>query len=184
MAYVERYGRGWRAHWTTGEGSRYASKSGFATKRAAQQHADEREASARLWPGLRVEPGLSVGEWWQRWFPAQDLAPATLEAYAQQYRRHVHPCFGKRALSEITGLDLASFARRLRAQGLAPSTVTVVLSVIRDLLVDAAAEGLIPVAPAVRLRRNGAIGSDVVPHGRAHGPASRECRVLSRRARV
>jgi hypothetical protein len=97
-----------------------------------------------------------VGEWWLRWFPAQDLAPATLETYAQKYRRHVHPCFGGRALSEITGLNLVGFARRLRAQGLAPSTVTVVVSVIRDLLADAAAEGLIPVAPAVRLRRNGA----------------------------
>lgn len=143
---------------------RYASRSGFATKRAAQQYADEREASARLWPGLRVEPGLSVGEWWLRWFPAQDLAPATLETYAQQYRRHVHPCFGDRALAEITGLDLVGFARRLRAQGLAPSTVTVVLGVIRDLLADAATEGLIPVAPAarLRLRRNGA-GAPIRP---------------------
>ena len=44
------------------------------------------------------------------------------------------------------------------------SPVTVVLSVIRDLLADAAAEGLIPVAPAVRLRlrRNGA-GAPVRP---------------------
>jgi len=96
-----------------------------------------------------------VGEWWLCWFPAQDLAPATLESYAQQYRRHVHPCFGERALAEITGLDLVGFARGLRGQALAPSSVTVVLSVIRDLLADAAAEGLIPVAPAVRLRRNG-----------------------------
>ena len=60
MAYVERCGRVWRAHWLTGEGSRYASRSGLPTKRAAQQYADEREASARLRPGLRVEPGLSV----------------------------------------------------------------------------------------------------------------------------
>jgi hypothetical protein len=47
---------------------------------------------------------------------------------------------------------------------LAPSTVTVVLSVVRDLLVDAAAEGLIPSVPAVRLRsrRHGA-GAPVRP---------------------
>ena len=62
------------------------------------------------------------------------------------------PCFVERTLAEITGLDLVGFARGLRGHGLAPSRVTVVLSVIRDLLVDAAAEGLIPVAPAVRLR--------------------------------
>ena len=70
MAHVERCGRVWRAHWSSGDAGRYASRSGFATKRAAQHYADEREASARLWPGVRVEPGLTVGEWWLRWFPA------------------------------------------------------------------------------------------------------------------
>lgn len=32
---------------------------------------------------------MTVGELWVRWFPAVDLAPGTLEAYAQQYRRHI-----------------------------------------------------------------------------------------------
>ena len=97
-------------------------------------------------------------------FPTQDLAPATLENYAQQYRRRVHPRFGQRVLAEITGLDLSEFARHLREAGLAPSSVTVVLAVIRDLLADAAAEGVIPAAPAVRLRhrRTGA-GAPVRP---------------------
>jgi hypothetical protein len=76
--------------------------------------------------------------------------PRRFDADAR-FTGYVHPYFGERALSEIIGLDLVGFARRLRTQGLAPSTVTVVLSVIRDLLADAAAEGLIPVAPAVRL---------------------------------
>jgi len=131
MAHVERCGRGWRARWLLEDG-RFGSKSGFAGTRAAQQYANEQELAARLWPRLRVEPGLTVGEWWQRWFPAQDLAPATLENYAQQYRRHVHPRFGRRALAEITGLELSDFARRLRESGLAPSSVTVVVSVIRN----------------------------------------------------
>lgn len=163
MAYVEQSGRGWRARWALGDG-RFGSKSGFAGKRAAQQYADEQELAVRLWPRLRVEPGLTVGEWWQRWFPAQDLAPATLENYAQQYRRHVHPRFGQRALAEITGLDLSEFARHLREVGLAPSSVTVVLAVMRDLLADAAAEGVIPAAPPMRLRhrRTGA-GTPVRP---------------------
>ena len=163
MTYVERSGRGWRARWSVG-GGRFGSKSGFAGKRAAQQFADEQELAARLWPRLRVEPGLTVGEWWPRWFAAQDLAPATLESYAQQYRRHVHPRFGQRASAEITGLDLSDFARHLREVGLAPSSVTVVLSVIRDLLADAVAEGLIPSAPPLRLRhrRTGA-GAPIRP---------------------
>ena len=151
MAYAERSGQGWRARWSVGDG-RFGSKSGFAGKRAAQQFAQEQELAARLWPRLRVEPGLTVGEWWLRWFPAQDLAPATLETYAQQYRRHIGPRFGQRALAEVTGLELSDFARRLREAGLAPSSVTVVLSVVRDLLADAVSEGLIPTAPPLRLR--------------------------------
>jgi len=96
---------------------------------------------------------MTVGEWWARWFPAVDLAPSTLEAYAQQYRRHVGPRFGLVRLGEVTALGLSQFARSLREQGLAPSSVAVAMSVIRDLLVDAAAEGLIAAAPAARVRQ-------------------------------
>jgi hypothetical protein len=96
--------------------------------------------------------GLTVGEWWERWFPAQDLAPSKLESYAQQYHRHVGPWFGDLPLDEATGSVLSGFARHLREGGLAPSSVTVALSVVRDLLADAAAEGLILAAPTSRTR--------------------------------
>jgi integrase len=103
---------------------------------------------------------VTVGEWWARWFPAVDLAPSTLEAYAQQYRRHVEPRFARVRLDEITALDLSQFARSLREQGLAPSSVAVAMAVIRDLLVDAAGEGLITAAPTgvIRRRRAGRAG--------------------------
>jgi integrase len=97
-----------------------------------------------------------VGEWWARWFPAVDLAPGTLEAYAQQYQRHVGPRFARVRLDEVTALDLSQFARSLREQGLAPSSVAVAMAVIRDLLVDAAAQGLIAAAPVGGIRRRGA----------------------------
>ena len=101
--------------------------------------------------------GYDGGEWWARWYPAADLAPGTLEAYAQQYRRHVGPRFARVRLDEVTALDLSQFARGLREGGLAPSSVAVAMAVIRDLLVDAATEGLIAVAPAggIRQRRAG-----------------------------
>jgi hypothetical protein len=93
MAFVERRGRVWRARWALGDG-RYGSRSGFATRSAAKAYADEREAAAHLGSPL-AGTGLTVGEWWDRWIPALDLAPATREAYAQQYRRHVGPRFGQ-----------------------------------------------------------------------------------------
>ena len=102
---------------------------------------------------MRGLPGMTVGQWWTRWFPAVDLAPGTLESYAQQYRRHVGPRFARVGLDEVSALDLSQFARSLREQGLAPSSVGVAMSVIRDLLEDAADEGLIAVAPVARVRR-------------------------------
>ena len=96
---------------------------------------------------------MTVGEWRTRWFPAVDLAPSTLKAYAQQYRRHVGPRFGRVRLREVTALGASQFARSLRKQGLAPSSVAVAMSVIRDLLVDAVAEGLIAAAPSARVRQ-------------------------------
>src|SRR6185437_13805938 len=92
-------------------------------------------------------------EWWVRWFPSVDLAPSTLDSYAQQYRRHVGPRFARVGLGEVSALDLSQFARGLREQGMASSSVAVEMSVIRDLLADAAVEGLIPVVPASRVRR-------------------------------
>jgi len=120
-------------------------------------------------PGLpgrflrRGPSGATVGEWWPRWFPAVDLAPSTLEAYAQQYRRHVGPRFARVRLDEVTALDLSQFARSLREQSLAPSSVAVAMAVIRDLLVDAAAQGLISAAPAggIRQRRGGPVRAGV-----------------------
>jgi hypothetical protein len=79
-----------------------------------------------------------------RWFPVQDLAPSTLEAYAQQYRCHIAPRFAGVPIGQVTGLDLAGFAARL-----ASSSVTVAMSVLRDMLADAAAEGVISVAPVM-----------------------------------
>jgi hypothetical protein len=63
---------------------------------------------------------MTVGEWWARWCPAVGLAPATLEAYAQQqYRRHAGPRFEQVRLGEIRALGRSGFARSLHEQGLA-----------------------------------------------------------------
>ena len=153
MAFVERCGRVWRGHWLLADGCHRGSRSGFATKWEAKQFADAREVAERAAAARRGEPGegegraVTVGQWWDRWFPVQDLAPGTLETYAQQYRHHIAPRFAGVPVGQVTGLDLAGFSRDVREQGLSRSSVTVVMSVLRDLLSDAAAEGVIPVAP-------------------------------------
>ena len=154
MAYVERCGQVWRGHWLLADGHRHGSRSGFATKWEAKHFADACEVAERAAAAAGVEEleaaepqEVTVGAWWERWFPVQDLALATLEAYAQQYRHHIAPRFADVPVGQVTGLDLAGFSRDLRGWDLSRSSVTVVMSVLRDLLTDAAAEGVIPAAP-------------------------------------
>jgi integrase len=153
MAFVERCGRVWRGHWLLADGCHRGSRSGFATKWEAKHFADAREVAERAAAARRGEPGaaeeraVTVGQWWDRWFRVQDLAPGTLETYAQQFRHHIAPRFAGVPVGQVTGLDLAGFSRDLREQGLSRSSVTVVMSVLRDMLGDAAAEGVIPAAP-------------------------------------
>jgi hypothetical protein len=87
MAYVERCGKVWRGHWLLADGHRHGGRSGFATKWEAKHFADACEVAERAAAAAPVtERAVTVAAWWDRWFPAQDLAPATLETYAQQYR--------------------------------------------------------------------------------------------------
>lgn len=150
MADVEQCGKVWRGHWLLADGVRHGSRSEFATKCEPEHFADAREVAERSAATAvdRVE-AVTVEAWWERWFPAQDLAPAKLETYAQQHRRRITSRFAAVAIGEVTGLDLAGFVRGLRARVLAPSSVTVVMSVLRDLLADAAAEGVIRAAPVM-----------------------------------
>jgi hypothetical protein len=117
---MERCGNRWRARWPLADGRHRGSRCGFATKWEAKHFADvrevaEREAAARAKePQAAEEQVVTVGAWWDRWFPAQDLAPATLEAYAQQYRHHIAPRFADVPIGQVTGLDLAGFSRDLK----------------------------------------------------------------------
>jgi len=85
---------------------------------------DPGSTAARPGSLSRSRPDMTVGEWWACWFRRLtcDLAPSTLEAYAQQYRRHVGPRFGRARLGEVTALGLSQFTSSLREQGLAPSS--------------------------------------------------------------
>jgi hypothetical protein len=47
MAYVERCGRVWRAHWLLADGVHYGSRSGFARMLVATRFAEDREAEVR-----------------------------------------------------------------------------------------------------------------------------------------
>lgn len=122
---------------------------------AARRYGEDREAGERQL-GEAPDSGLvgpTLEQWWERWLPAQDLASSTLESYAQQYRHYLRPLWGSTPVGRISSLQVARFEKDLRECGLTSSSVTVVMTVLRDLLVDAAAEHLIPAPPAFRTGR-------------------------------
>jgi hypothetical protein len=47
MAYAERCGKVWRAHWLLADGVHYGSQSGFARMLVASRLAEDREAEVR-----------------------------------------------------------------------------------------------------------------------------------------
>lgn len=116
MAFAERCGKVWRAHWLLADGHHRGSRSGFATKWEAKHFADACEVAERAAPSpveeVRAveEQPVTVEAWWERWFPVQDQAPATLEAYAQQYRHHIAPRFADVPAEEQCGVVLRARA--------------------------------------------------------------------------
>jgi integrase len=153
MAHAQRSGGGWRARWVLADGVHYKSRSGFHRKRDAELYGARQES---LTHGARwFDPHggrLTLDAWWARWFPAQDLAPATLEGYAQQYRKYIGPRWGSALLGSISPLEVAAFEKELHTH-LSSSSVTVVMSVLRGLLDAAVAEQLIVVSPVRAHRR-------------------------------
>ncbi len=106
MAYAERHGKGWRVRWKGPPGSvpEWPSKSGFRTRRAAETYGDDQEAAIRA--GTYIDPHLSetpLADWWDKWFPVQDLRPNSRQAYAQQWNKHIKPRWGAKPIGAIRG---------------------------------------------------------------------------------
>lgn len=159
MAEAERHGKGWRARWTAPRGSpvERPSKSGFRTKTAARRYAEDREAEIRA--GTYIDPKLgetTVHEWWLRWYPAQDLAPNTLESYAQQYNKHIRPRWGEVPLASVLGIDLETWRVQLREAHVSSSALGIIFAVVRGMFDSAVFNKMLgssPVPPPARRGR-------------------------------
>ncbi len=167
MAHAVRHGKGWQAKWQTLEKRpdgrhKEKSKSGFPTKNSAKDYAEDQEAALRA--GTWIDPKLgekTLGEWWLKWLPSQDLRPNTIETYTQQYTCHIAPRWGSVPLGAIRAVDIDTWVKGLR-KGLGDSAITIIMTVMRGLLDSAAFNDLIrrsPVPPPKRGKRK----SDATP---------------------
>ena len=75
----------------------------FKRKREAEAYANLVEVDRRA--GGLIDPRLgriTVGEWWDRWWPTvTNLRPSTRARDAQYFRTHVRPAFGDTPLGKL-----------------------------------------------------------------------------------
>jgi len=154
MAWSEKRGKRWRVRYWCEDGT-LGSVPGFATKRAADDYAETLESDQRK--GTWIDPAagrLALGEWTVSWLDALDVSRNTDAQYRSLLNNHILPRWGETSLSNITGIGVAAWTKKLRAKGYAPATVATITKVLSMLLADAADDKLITANP-IRPRRRG-----------------------------
>ena len=157
MAYAEKRGNLWRARWHAPDGS-VPSKPGFKTRKAAEKYGQAQEAAADN--GTYVDPRagrITLIEWVNEWYPAQDLEPTTLVNYRYAIEVHILPKFGNWALADITAEEVGKWEREIMAQGFARRTARDARTTLTTILNDAIPRH-IKVNPAARKRGKGRKG--------------------------
>ena len=98
--------------------------------------------------------GMTVAQYMTRWLEDSargDLAPRTYHNYRLQIRRHIVPTFGSVKLDKLTAAHIQSlYARKLR-DGLKPSSVRYIHTVLHRALEQAVRFNLIPFNPAAKV---------------------------------
>ncbi|MEV7013486.1 hypothetical protein [Streptosporangium sp. NPDC051022] len=162
MAYAEKRGRYWRGRFKTPDGSVASATVGhdgkkFTTKRAALAFAEEQEADARrnLWKDPRAGD-ITLEEWANKWYPAQDLELTTLDGYRWHIEVHILPYFGSRSLNTLSTIEINAWELQLHRDKVCGQTSAAsARTLLHTILSDAVSAGLIQANPAVRQRNRG-----------------------------
>lgn len=112
-------------------------------------------------PALEPEPeqeddGVTVNEWFARWWPGIDLSLKGRNNYEYIFRAHVLTEWGHWKLSDIKASDVNAWEQRMIAAGYSRTGVAQSARTrLTTLLGDAVIEGLIGSNPALRQRHRG-----------------------------
>lgn len=153
--WVRKRGNRWVACWVTWEDGKRTqrTKSGFATKKAAQAHLNT--TMGQLQRGEFVEPTrVTLGDYLTRhWLPLMkhSLQPSTWDSYDRTLRLHVLPRIGGVRLQDLTAAhldqlysDLLKEGRRDgKPGGLSPKTVRYLHTTLHKALKDAERKQLV-----------------------------------------
>lgn len=157
MAYAEKRGKFWRARWRGPDGT-LESESGFTSKTAAEKHARKQEAAIENNTYVDPRAGqITLTDWVNEWFPAQDLEPSTLANYRYAIEVHILPEFGHRALRSITAEEVARWEMAIITRGYARRTARDARTTLTTVFGDAVPR-YVQVNPAQRRRGKGRKG--------------------------
>src|SRR4051812_20133160 len=108
--WAEQRGVAWRARWPIPGRKSPGSKSGFPTEEAALQYGWEQ--IGEIGRGTWVDPNapvLTLNQWVNMWWPAQDLGRNTTANYKWYIEAFILPAFGDRALNTLTTLEITTW---------------------------------------------------------------------------
>jgi integrase len=154
MGYPEKRGAGkdayYRARYKAPDGTYPAVKDEagnvvrFRTKKQAQDAADDADADIRANRWIDPKGGaMTLAQWYEQWIPAQEYGSTNTEkTYAQHWRKHIEPRWGRMPLGEIRPIHIQAWEKELGASYARPTVVSITAP-FRRMLEDAFANGLI-----------------------------------------
>lgn len=148
---TDRYGKGdrWRARYFDPNGQERART--FARKADAERFLAGVESDKSR--GLYVDPAagrITVREYAASWQSAQVHRRTTAAAFDSHLRVHILPLLGHRPMGAITRSEIQGWVKS-RSEVLAPSTTTLVYSVLRMIFRAAVADRVLPISPCERI---------------------------------
>jgi hypothetical protein len=157
MAFAEKRGKFWRARWKSLDGTR-ESRSGFTSQKAAVRYGQAQEAKIVAGTYADEQAGMiTLTDWVNRWFPAQDLELNTLNTYRGMIELMILPRFGHLPVSGIEAHEVAVWEKELIGKPYKPRTAREARKLLSTILGDAIPR-YIKVNPAARKRGKGKKG--------------------------
>lgn len=145
----------WRARYRDDDGKEHARH--FTRKIDAQKWINE--VTASVVTGTYVDPKTAkttVGEWCQTWIAAYGNNRPSTVRQAKSHLKHIVAAFGDRPLNSVRPSEVRSWTAKLKAEGLADSTVYALHARLSHIYSDAVHDGLVARSPVSRRTSPGA----------------------------
>lgn len=150
MASIKKRPNGqWRARYRDADDREHSQH--FSRKIDGQKWLDE--IAAAVLAGTYVDPKaakVTMGEWCRTWLEGYANNRPSSVRQAQSHVKRIDEAFGARKLNSIRPSEIRSWTAKLKAAGLADSTVYALHSRLSHIYTDAVHDGLVPKSPLSR----------------------------------